>query len=217
MNKKSPAYVMGFMVVVAAVFGLGVALVHNITLPTMKRNEQLHRNRSIAMAFDIAAGATTAQHYEKAVSEAIQEQTISHNGKQWTAFVKKDGSGSIGFIFEGIGFWDMISGIMVLSHDLSTIQNIQFLGQKETPGLGARIEEKSFTDRFRGKAVAWENQPEQRFIIGAYPPEAPNRVDAITGATQTSLALMKTLNHALGQFREAWMAQGSTSIQSGGN
>ncbi len=216
MNKKSPVYVMGFMVVVAAVFGLGVALVHNLTLPTMKRNEQLHRNRSIVSAFDLPVAGRSAQDYEKAVSAAIREQTISHNGKQWTVFVKTDGSGSIGFIFEGIGFWDMISGIMVLSPDLTTIQNIQFLGQKETPGLGARIEEKAFTDRFRGKTISWDNKPEQRFIIGSYPPDAPNRVDAITGATQTSLALMKTLNTSLGQFREAWSAQGSPSMQTGG-
>ena len=45
MNKTAPAYVLLFMVVISALFGLGVSLVHYSTLDRLARNETLHRNR----------------------------------------------------------------------------------------------------------------------------------------------------------------------------
>ena len=84
--------------------------------------------------------------------------------------------------------------------------NIQFLEQKETPGLGARIEEPWFTDQFKGLTIAWDKPVEERVIIGASAdPKAKNRVDAITGASQTSLALMKSLNRELERFRKVYV------------
>ena len=39
-----------------------------------------------------------------------------------------------------MGFWDRIEAVVVLTPDLTQVLNIQFMDQKETPGLGARIE-----------------------------------------------------------------------------
>jgi Na+-transporting NADH:ubiquinone oxidoreductase subunit C len=101
-----------------------------------------------------------------------------------------------------MGVWDVIEGIVVLTPDLSRIVNITFLEHKETPGLGARIEEKWFTDQFRGISIAWEEEPDKRIVIGPSKDlDATNRVDAITGASQTSLALNKLLNSELEHFR----------------
>jgi Na+-transporting NADH:ubiquinone oxidoreductase subunit C len=93
---------------------------------------------------------------------------------------------------------------MVLAPDMSRVMNIQFLDQKETPGLGARIEEGWFVDQFKGVPIAWDQPVDKRIIVGQAPnPAAKNRVDAITGATQTSLALMRFLNSELETFRKA--------------
>ena len=76
------------------------------------------------------------------------------------------------------------------------------LEQKETPGLGARIEEPWFTDQFKGLALAWNDPQGQRVLVGANPaPNAANEVDAITGATQTSMALMRFFNEELDAIR----------------
>ena len=102
-------------------------------------------------------------------------------------------------------FWGPIKGIVVLSADLKTMVNIQFLEQEETPGLGARIEEPWFTDQFKQLEIGWEQSPDTRVVIGGVSGhKLKNRVDAITGATQTCMALMGSLNRELGLFRQAY-------------
>ena len=68
------------------------------------------------------------------------------------------------------------AAVVVLSPDLDRVLNIQFLDQKETPGLGARVEESWFTDQFEGLQVAWDAAPDQRILVGTSPsPSEPQR------------------------------------------
>lgn len=85
--------------------------------------------------------------------------------------------------FKGAGMWAPIEGLLCLRSDLTTIYNIAFYKQEETPGLGAEIAGDNFRGRFRDKTIA-----------GAEPgisirPEAgvagDNEVDGISGATIT--------------------------------
>ncbi|MCF6156361.1 MAG: FMN-binding protein [Candidatus Brocadia sp.] len=207
MKKTSPAYILGFMITICTVFGTGIASVHYATLDMLIKNEKLHKNRIICGAFDLPVTGVSADAFQKAIDDNISHEQITYEGRTWDIYKQKE-TGNIGFVFSGTGFWDRISGIIVLSADLSKIVNIQFLDQKETPGLGARIEEGWFTDQFKGISIAWDQPADKRIIVGQAPiPNAKNRVDAITGATQTSLALMKFLNSELEAFRKAMKEQ----------
>lgn len=207
MTKTSPAYILGFMILVCIVFGTAISSVHYVTLDTLRKNEKLHRNRIICRAFHLPVTGVSADAFQKAIDDNISHEQIDYQGRTWNVYKEKD-TGNIGFVFSGTGFWDRIMGIIVLSPNLSKIMNIQFLDQKETPGLGARIEEGWFTGQFKGVPIAWEQPSDKRIIIGTAPdPEAKNRVDAITGATQTSLALMRFLNIELEAFRKAMKGQ----------
>ncbi len=188
------------MVVLSAVFGAGVSLVHYATQDIMAQNDLLKRNRTIARAFGLAVDGESAEAYQEAVEENLRLIAIERQGMTWYVYIEKKVSGNIGFIFNGIGFWDKISGLLVLSPDLSQVQEIQILDQKETPGLGARIEEPWFREQFKELDIAWQQPIDRRIIIGGGA-EAENQVEAITGATQTSLALMQTLNQQLQEFR----------------
>ncbi len=208
MKKTSPAYVLLFMAAVSVVFGVGISAVNYSTRALLEKNELLHRNRVIAAAFMLDVQAATAEAYENAVNEAIEKDSIAAEGRVFEVFRRRGDAPQIGFVFSGLGFWDRIEGIVVVSPDLGRIVNIQIMEQKETPGLGARIEEKWFTDQFKGLTIAWDKPADQRIIVGASAnPNAQNRVDAITGASQTSLALMKMLNTELDAFRKAYMTQ----------
>ena len=204
MKKNSPLYVLLFMTAICLVFGIGIAVVNFSTLPLLERNLAMHRNRVLCAAFELPVEGNTADAFQQAVSQHLTE---SHTNGRPTYRRHTPGHESIGFEFSGLGFWDRITGIVVLSPDLATILNIQFLDQKETPGLGARIEEKWFTDQFKGIPVNWDDPKGGRVIVGSSPdPAARNRVDAITGATQTSMALMRFLNDELAAFRAAYSA-----------
>ncbi|MBD3344619.1 MAG: FMN-binding protein [Chitinivibrionales bacterium] len=202
MKKSSPAYILLFIVAISAIFGFGVSMVHYSTEDLLERNLALHRNRTIARAFDLDVTGDSPQDYLQTVERNVEDTTMVINNRKWEIFFAKDGEGEVGFIFSGMGFWDRITGILVLSSGLQTIKDIKFLSQKETPGLGARIEEQSFTKQFEDLPVDWDTPQERYIIIG--PGNGANSVDAITGATQTSLALMKMLNNELHLFRNAY-------------
>ncbi len=204
MNKKSPAYVLGFMAAICLVFGLGVSVVHYATQGLLEKNAVLHRNRILCRAFQLDVEGVGAEAFQWAVDAHLQATDIPDGSGTRRVYRRTTpGQESIGFEFGGMGFWDRIDGIIVLTPDLRQVLNIQFLDQKETPGLGARIEEPWFTDQFKGLQIDWDSPTDRRIVVGASPvPDARNRVDAITGATQTSMALGQFLNEELARIRK---------------
>ena len=204
MNKKSPVYVLSFMAAICVVFGTGISVVNYATQGLLVRNAAMHRNRVLCRAFQLDVAGTSAEAYQQAVDAALRTADV---GGRTVYECVAPGKESVGFVAGGMGFWDRIDVVVTLAPDLQKILNVQVLDQKETPGLGARIEEAWFTDQFKGLSVAWEAPAESRILVGANPaPNAANEVDAITGATQTSMALMRFLNDELAAFRAAYSA-----------
>ena len=74
---------------------------------------------------------------------------------------------------------------ILFSNNLS-IKDLSILKQTETPGLGSRITESSFTDQFIGLSVS------------EVALKADNgRIDAITGATISSEAVVDTVREKM--------------------
>lgn len=210
MNKKSPAYVLAFMAAICLVFGTGISVVNYATQGLLAKNAALHRNRVLCRAFQLDVAGSAAEAYQQAVDAALRTAVVA--GRTVYECVAP-GKESVAFVAGGLGFWDRIDVIVVLSPDLQKILNVQVLDQKETPGLGARIEEAWFTDQFKSLAVAWDHPQGQRILVGANPaPNAANEVDAITGATQTSMALMRFLNEELDRFRNLMLETGKYKL-----
>jgi len=166
----------------------------------LAKNDTLQRNRVVARAFMLDVQGESADAYEKAVEANITYRELKVGDRTWKIYEQQ--GKAIGFVVSGMGFWDRITALLVMTPDLSEISSIQFFDQKETPGLGARIEEAWFCEQFSGLKIDWDGAEDARIIVGASPdPNAENRVDAITGATQTSMALMRFLNEELASIR----------------
>jgi Na+-transporting NADH:ubiquinone oxidoreductase subunit C len=206
MNKSSPVYVLLFVMAVSVVFGIGLSGVHHATLNTLAKNETLHRNRTLSRAFLLDVTGDSAEAYQQAIDRSLEVRELVVAGRSLEVFATRSPREQlVGFRFSGLGFWGPITGIAVFSDNLQTMVNIQFLEHQETPGLGGRIEEPWFTDQFKGLKIAWNKEPDERIIVGGtVDPKAKNRVDAITGASQTSMALMKSLNTELALFQKAY-------------
>jgi electron transport complex protein RnfG len=87
----------------------------------------------------------------------------------------------------GKGFHGLI-GVMVGVSREGTILDIGITSQSETPGIGSRITELSYTDTFKG-----------------LPAKAGISVDGISGATYSSKGVVAAVNEAVGyvnEFRE---------------
>ncbi|SRR6056297_1868233 len=202
MDKKDPKYILLFIILISLIFGVAISAVHYTTLPMLKKNEALHKNRIISKAFLLDVEGESPSDYEAAIENNIQIDSIKIGDTKTELFEHMD-SDNIGFVFRGLGFWEPISGIIVMDEGLTEIINLKILEQKETPGLGARIEEQWFTDQFKGLPLKWS--ADQKIIIGTTSnADKSNVVDAITGASQTSVALMNMLNENLTQFKESF-------------
>jgi len=92
----------------------------------------------------------------------------------------------IGVVFKasGKGYSSIVDTLVGMSQD-GTIAAIKILNQNETPGLGARIAEPSFTGRFANKNI-----------------QDLSGVQAITGATISSKAVLNSVQEKVKEILE---------------
>lgn len=117
-----------------------------------------------------------------------------------------DGSGDDGalighaFAVEGAGFQGKIKMMLGVDPDFKKIVGLKILENVETPGLGNRIGEKMFQSQFLGL------RPDREIVLLKYqaPDPARNQVEAVTGATISSRAVVAGLNHDIADFRKIW-------------
>lgn len=92
------------------------------------------------------------------------------------------------FLASGSGYGGDIDILVGLDNDFN-IKNISILSQTETPGLGARITESTFTDQFKGLSA------------GEVALRADNgKIDAITGATISSRAVVDAVREKISEI-----------------
>jgi len=103
-------------------------------------------------------------------------------GKPWALAYETTGKGFGGNLTVMVGYDldnDNLTGIQVVSH-------------KETPGVGSRVTEDAFTSRFGGLHVDLQVPANQ----------CPSEIDAISGATYSSLGVCEALRKSLALYPE---------------
>lgn len=173
----------------------------------IQRNEDLKLQQIILRVLAIPVGDRMSAQDVVALFRKRIETTQAGNK---TVYIGKEADGETikGFAFPiaGPGFWGPISGMVALSPDASKIIGIAFYKHSETPGLGGRVSEDWFTEQFVGIPVhTIENNKKIFTLKPAGTGEAPNELDAITGATGTSRGVEGFVNKELDYFlREIW-------------
>lgn len=99
-----------------------------------------------------------------------------------------DGSkvGAWALPLQGKGLWGPISGYLALAPDGTEVIGSTFFAPKETPGLGAEIQEPFFEDAWKGKKVMKGGEPEAIAVTKPGTANGEYAVDGISGATITS-------------------------------
>lgn len=158
------------------------------------------------------AGITDINSYDPEVagknpsmSIALAEDpaNIKRKPKFAKVYVMPDADGTPKLLvlpIKGYGLWGTIYGFLTLDKDLNTIQGLSFYSHKETPGLGARIEEPQWRALWQGKQ-SFDEQGE--VITGVVkhgsPKPNPNYVDGISGATLTGRGVNNLVQFWLGK------------------
>ncbi len=177
------------MVLVTVIFTTSLAVVNEISKDKIKELNALKLKSNIlyVLGYDINQPPDTLNTL---YDQVITEQTIS----DIPVYTATDNGALKGraFSFIGPGLWGSIKGLVAVSSDYKTILGVSFLAHSETPGLGGRIDEPWYKEQFRKVAI---NGSETL----VYKPKAGGNIDSISGATQTSDAVIKLINNSLGE------------------
>ena len=140
----------------------------------------------------------------KALSDDLGDNdpaSIGRKPKYAKVYVKKDDAGKPEMVvlpIQGYGLWGTIYGFLTLESDMNTIKGISFYEHKETPGLGARIEEPKWRAMWTGIHSYDENGDVATGVTKAGNPK-DNWVDGISGATLTSRGVSNMIQFWLGE------------------
>jgi len=122
---------------------------------------------------------------------------------------KKNGINAVAFQVAGSGFQSELSFMVGVTPDFRTITGLTILDQKETPGLGTKIESDPshenptwFIDQFIGLKTV----PEITYVKNAEP-SGGSQVQAITGATISSKAVVNILNDEISTAKKIWESE----------
>ena len=178
-----------FMVALTVVF---ISVVSGIYLTTKDRvllNETIFQKKAVLYAAGIEFPEDNSQEIQRIYEERVSE--IDGEGDQPDYFRVELPSGQTGYAVyvRGAGLWGEIVSIFGFKQDLETFTGVEFVEQNETPGLGARITEQWYKEQFRGKRGPFE-------LVEEGTSDAADELDAITGASRTSEAVLKIANKA---------------------
>ncbi len=198
--KDSPLYPILFMVVLAAGFGAVVSSVALVTRARVEAGERAQFRQHVLSAFHVEAPEepdALAELWNRRVEERSSPQ-----GSYYAVAAEDGALLGYGLPFTGPGFWGPISGILAVKPGGEEILGISFTKHQETPGLGGRITEAWFRDQFQGKPVVPPSGGGPPLVFVYREPRGVREVEAITGATQTSIRLDTFLNRFLRSLPE---------------
>jgi Na+-transporting NADH:ubiquinone oxidoreductase subunit C len=209
---KSRAFSAIFMFALSALFAGILSGVKVLTADKVADNAKIAASKNLVRVFELiditpeTTGAQLAEALEVNVQSffvtgtpespvlvdtepAATEPTLY---KMWAQINASGKPLAYAFPIGGKGFWGPIKGIMSVEPDGVAIKTVVWTEHGETPGLGARIEEDGYREKFRGKLASPPNEQRFKVVQEGKAGNDPHTVDQITGATQTTVVGLGT-------------------------
>jgi len=165
------------------------ALLGMTYIPTqaqLKINEEIARKEGMKELMPIAAD----------FEEVFGDKVIDEEGNKEVLYYRAlDSSGNVvGYVFFRTqpGSQGMIVVAGGVDSTFSTLTGMKVMKHSETPGMGAKIVEPEFTDQFKNIAMA-------DLMLS----KKGGKIDAISGATISSQAVVDALNGQVEEIKEA--------------
>ncbi len=177
-----------FIVVLGVVSVAMLLAAQNYSAPAVKRFRETRLKTNILTAAGIA---WTQADFQDVFGQRVSEET--RGGLTWYV-----ADSLVIYEFKGRGLWGMIEGIATFDSALTHIVSVRVLSQEETPGLGDRIKEPDYLATYKDRTAA-----EPLELALRHKAEQPNEVDAISGATLSSQALMAIVSATAARLRAA--------------
>jgi len=187
-KKKQILYPVVFMVIVTAVFTLLLAFINDATKDTIAKQQELVIQRSILTVFNFDISQSSDDQVQELFNNNVKTETVDDRN----VYTYQD----LGYAFEfsGKGLWGTITGHIAFDQSHENMLGINFISHSETPGLGGRIDEIDFKNQFTNLQML---DP-----IVTLNKSTGGNVDAISGATLTSLAVRDIVNSQVPEILE---------------
>lgn len=184
----------------ALLSGIAIASVYEVTRATIAE----HRARTLRESvFDVLPGAARMEPLPFAAASG--DSAIAGDDVAYAAYDAEDRLVGYALRGEGPGYQDTIELLAGYDPAGARLTGMRVLDSRETPGLGDKIyKDAGFVGAFRDLDVEGGIQLTKG---GA---EASNEVDAITGATISSRAVVGILNRSLARWRPLLDAREAT-------
>ncbi len=190
------------LIVVSFFFGLLIAAANAAWEGKIQQNEE---DKFKSIAREMLAEAVS---FETAIEKAELE---SAKGKKFKTDIKKaisaDGK-CVGWAFscEGSGFADKIKLVLTVNAGFGKIEGFGVLSSNETPGFGNQIKNPYYRNQFIGVPAE-----ELTLVKTGQPEKKDNEIVAISGATVSSEAVVKIINHYVEQVKKQLQSKGLIS------
>jgi Na+-transporting NADH:ubiquinone oxidoreductase subunit C len=193
---KGNLYALAYAAVLGTVCALLLTAVAGVTAPYRQANAEAEETLNILTVLKVPLEADTSA---RQLGEVFENNVREEQRGNIALYIYSPSEGQIQAValrFAGRGLWGPIKGFLALEPDMKTIRGVTFYEQEETPGLGGEIISSSFRDQFVGKSIVDESG-NPGIIINSDGEPAPNKVDAISGATMTCDKVQAMLNSAI--------------------
>lgn len=233
MKSYSNTYIFVFSTVMVVIVAALLSFVAEQLRPIQEKNVEVEKKLEILRSVGIARNiediddkdSFVEQTYEKEIDSSLVINTSGEIQRGLDAFsidlrmelakepgerdlpvfihTSEEGKEILIMPLQGKGLWGPIWGYVSFEPDMHTIFGAIFSHSKETPGLGAEIDQLWFQEQFFGKAVFNEAGEFVSITVakGGADPDDPHAVDAISGGTITSKALEEMMMECLGNYR----------------
>jgi Na+-transporting NADH:ubiquinone oxidoreductase subunit C len=189
---KSYPYAIGFMIAITVIMIGALAVVNQATEARIQDNLNQRNQVKILEAAGLLPEAYSPQEVTNIFQASFE--TVSVDGRDLYRL-----SPSLWVVpVSGNGLWGGIQTYAGIDFSSRTLLGLSIVSHSETPGLGGRIEEADYLDQFTNLSL-----PDQADFL-VYRPREGGNLDAISGATGTSKAVLDFVNAELVRYFDAY-------------
>ena len=206
MSAPSSGRLVATLAVAGLISGVAIIGIYEVTLPTITINKARELREAVAK---VLPGVTQIQKLVYRNGELIPSAETEKDEQAVYGGYDDDDS-FIGYAIPGAGpgFQDTIGLLYGYKPDLRLVTGMEVLESRETPGLGDKIyKDADFVANFKGLAI----EPEI-VAVKKGKKSKPNEVDAITGATISSKAVVRIINETHTVWSERLPRPGSEPL-----
>lgn len=229
LNTNSNVYTIAYASVMVIIVAFCLAFISDVLRPTQEANVANDKRGQILAALNIRDVKDVQAKFDEVV---LQDIIVDVNGnvleekggfdvdskditakddaaKKLPVYVSKVAGDTIYVVpLYGRGLWGGLWGYLALKPDFKTVYGAYMSHEGETAGLGARIVETQFQEKFQNKvAFAAEDTTYNEVVLGCKKKvENPaSEVDAITGATLTSNGVDDMFKTSLAPYKQYFL------------